>query len=64
MNKDDLDDKYQRGFKLMPKDAPEGWCPPCPRCNGEMKPWDCWLVTGATCTVCSWNMSEGTGCLV
>lgn len=56
------DRQYQDAFKNAPKDTP-GWCPPCPACAGVMKPWDAWLVTGATCETCGWNMSEGSGCL-
>ena len=60
-----LDQKYQDGFAAAPATIPEGgWCPPCPNCDGKMKPWDAWLVTGATCTECGWNMSEGSGCLL
>ena len=56
-----LDQKYQDGFKNL-KDG--DICPPCPSCNGKMIPWDGWLVTGATCESCNWNMSEGSGCLL
>jgi len=62
-----LDKKYQDGFKDAPKQLPKGmpyWCPPCPKCNGEVVPWDAWLVTGAKCKDCGWGMSEGTGCLL
>lgn len=55
-----LDQKYQDGFKHLKEG--DG-CPPCPRCDGKMVPWDAWLVTGATCIDCGWNMSEGSGCL-
>lgn len=55
-----LDQKYQDGFKTLPEGED---CPPCPRCSGKMEPWDCWIVTGASCSVCGWNMTEGTGCL-
>lgn len=58
---DPLDEKYQQGFK----DLKEGdICPPCPSCNGKMIPWDYWLVTGAKCEDCGWNMTEGTGPLL
>lgn len=62
----EIDQKYQDGFKLAPTNlkAGEEWMPPCPSCDGVMKSWDAWLVTGATCTNCGWNMSEGSGCLV
>lgn len=56
-----LDEKYQRGFANL---KPNEICPPCPSCGGEMEPWDAWLVTGATCLKCRWNMSEGSGCLL
>jgi len=56
----DLDAKYQSGFKNL---QPGEVCPPCPACEGKMEPWDAWLVTGATCTACGWNMNEGSGCL-
>lgn len=59
-----LDDEYQRRFKDAPENPPLGWMPRCPRCEGEMKAWDAWLVTGATCTKCGWGMTEGTGCLL
>ncbi len=57
----DLDAKYQAGFASLGKDEV---CPPCPACGGKMVPWDMWLVTGAKCSVCGWNMTEGTGCLL
>lgn len=56
-----LNDKYQAGFKCL---AVGEACPPCPACSGKMIPWDAWLVTGATCESCGWNMSEGSGCLL
>lgn len=59
--KTNLDQKYQDGFKSL---KPGERCPPCPSCAGQMEPWDAWLVTGATCTVCGWNMTEGTGSLL
>lgn len=55
-----LDRRYQESFKEL---KPGEVCPPCPDCGGKMKPWDAWLVTGATCESCGWNMSEGSGCL-
>jgi len=58
---EELDKKYQEGFKVL-KEGQD--CPPCPSCNGKMVPWDCWLVTGAKCEKCGWNMTEGTGCLL
>ncbi len=58
----DLDQKYQDGFKSGPI-SKEG-CPPCPNCDGKMIPWDAWLVTGAKCEDCGWNMSEGSGSLI
>jgi len=58
-----LDEKYQEGFKHPDLLSEEG-CPPCPNCNGKMIPWDYWLVTGATCKDCGWNMSEGGGSLI
>lgn len=56
-----LDAKYQADFATL---KPGEVCPPCPACNGKMEPWDAWLVTGATCAKCGWNMSEGSGCLL
>lgn len=58
---DTLDARYQEGFKRL---GPGQACPPCPRCGGIMVPWDAWLVTGASCSSCSWGMSEGSGCLL
>lgn len=55
-----LDQTYQDGFKDPLNLSKEG-CPPCPRCNGKMIPWDAWLVTGAKCEECGWGMTEGTG---
>ena len=60
-----LDQKYQDGFAKAPAEIPKGgWCPPCPRCGGVMKPWDTWLVTGANCQDCNWGMTEGSGSLL
>ena len=56
-----LDAAYQAGFANL---GPGEVCPPCPACGGKMEPWDAWLVTGAECTICGWNMSEGSGCLL
>jgi hypothetical protein len=56
-----LDEKYQEGFKTL---QPGQDCPPCPRCDGKMVPWDAWLVTGANCEDCDWGMSEGSGSLL
>jgi hypothetical protein len=61
MQNDSLDRLYQEGFKDLKEDDV---CPPCPNCKGEMVPWDAWLVTGAKCKECGWNMSEGSGCLL
>lgn len=55
-----LDAAYQAAFATL---KPGEVCPPCPACGGVMKPWDAWLVTGASCTSCGWNMNEGSGCL-
>lgn len=56
-----LDQKYQDGFKTL---RPGECCPPCPACGGVMVPWDAWLVTGAECSECGWNMSEGGGAII
>jgi len=55
---DILDQEYQARLEEYGSDAS------CPNCGGKMKHWDLWLATGATCTICGWNYSEGSGCLL
>ena len=58
MNEDNLHERWLSALEAWERTQP---LPPCPNCEGEMEPWDCWLVTGETCKACGWSSSEGFG---
>lgn len=50
---------WHKELKKWTKQGKPKNLPPCPNCNGKMKAWDMWLVTGETCQDCGWGDSEG-----